>query len=121
MSDKPYVAVVDDDDAVRDALANLVEALGYRVRAFPSGLAFLDSHWAAATRCLIADVQMPGMTGVELMDRLTRDGFEIPTILVTAHPLEATRLKAMRGGAIDYLAKPIRHEALVACLERAVP
>jgi len=116
----PHIAVVDDDQSIRDALCNLVNAIGYSAEAFASAEAFVASDQFRKASCVIADVQMPGMSGVELLKRLAAERATIPVILVTAFPQEATRELALRNGAIGYLAKPLREETLVACLEEAL-
>lgn len=116
----PAIAVVDDDRDVRDALGNLLSALGYSVTTFGSAPDFLASQQRGLTRCLIADVQMPDMNGFELMRHLSGCGDRIPTILVTAYPREPLRAKALNDGAIDYLAKPVPVESLIDSLERAL-
>jgi FixJ family two-component response regulator len=114
------IAVVDDDGPVRDAIANLLEALGYAISVFPSGRAFLESGTAATTTCLIVDVQMPEMTGLELLEQLVAGEIRIPVILITAFPREAIRTKALKLGARAYLSKPVQQERLLECLEEAI-
>ena len=114
------IAVVDDDAGVRDAIANLLRALDYDVTTFDSGQAFMGSGTAVGTRCLIADVQMPEMSGIELLERIDAEHFAIPTIFVTAHPRAAIRAQAMKLGAVAYLDKPIRQQALLDCVEKAL-
>jgi FixJ family two-component response regulator len=110
------IAIVDDDRSVREALTSFVRSLGYDAVAFESADDFLKSSQRHGLSCLIADVQMPGMTGLELHDRLLASGESLPTILVTAYPEERARERALRSGAIGYLAKPFSDEALLACL-----
>lgn len=119
-SDTATIAIVDDDLSVREAMGNLLSALGYSVTTFESAQAFLGSCDLTRPACLIADVQMPGISGIELLQELNRAGLSIPTIFVTAYPQEALRAKAMRVGAVDYLAKPTRQEDLLGSLERAL-
>jgi FixJ family two-component response regulator len=115
------IAVVDDDQSVREALTGLLKSLGYRPVAFPSAEDFLNSKQGHGAACLIADVQMPGMTGPELHDQLVACGGEpIPTILVTAYPDEAARARALRAGVKGYLAKPFREEDLLGCIRSAL-
>jgi FixJ family two-component response regulator len=117
---KPNIAVIDDDGPVRDAIANLLEALGYSTSAFPSGRAFLDSGAAETSTCLIADVQMPEMTGIELLEQMVAGEMRIPVIFITAFPREAIRAKALKLGAAAYLSKPVQQDRLLECLERAI-
>jgi FixJ family two-component response regulator len=100
------VAVVDDDEAFRAALQRLLKAAGFSVRSFASAEDFLDSGRQHEIGCLIADIRMPGMSGLELQAKLKAEHCPIPTILITAHGDEKLRLQAMRGGAVKFLAKP---------------
>jgi FixJ family two-component response regulator len=100
------VAVVEDDESCRLALQRLLEAEGFHVQSFASAEEFLDSGWQRETGCLIADIRMPGMSGLDLQARLNGDHCPIPIIFVTAHGDEKMRLQAMRGGAVKFLAKP---------------
>ena len=111
-----WVSVVEDDQFFRESMSRLIRSLGYRVEAFPSAPDFLASARLAETACLIADVHMPGMTGLDLHKHLTDAGYAIPTILVTAYPDEAVRALALREGAICYLRKPIDEQLLLPCL-----
>jgi FixJ family two-component response regulator len=119
VTDKPTISVVDDDEAVRDALDSLLSALGYPVRTFASADDFIERSGAIRTACLISDVQMPGMNGVELMEHLEQSGAAIPTILVSAYSHEALRSRALRTGAIAWLDKPVRQDELLASIDRA--
>ncbi len=112
------VAVVDDDEAFRGSVKRLLEALGYRVAAFRSAKDFLSSKHRHRSTCLIADVQMPEMTGPELHKRLMASGNAIPTILVTAYPDEVVRTRALQAGIRCYLTKPFGEDDLLACLRR---
>ena len=100
------VAVVDDDGSFRGALQRLLKSAGYPVRSFASGEDFLKSGEQHDTGCLIADISMPGMSGLDLQAKLNADHCPIPTIFITAHGDERMRLQAMRGGAVKFLAKP---------------
>jgi FixJ family two-component response regulator len=108
------ISIVDDDESVREAMARLMKAHGYLVRTFDSGARFLSSEERGD--CLIADVQMPDMTGLELHERLVAAGEPIPTILITAHPDEAVRLRALGAGVIGYLTKPVDEDDLLGCV-----
>jgi FixJ family two-component response regulator len=117
---KIFIAVVDDDSSVRDALTGLMRSLGYDVIAFESAEDFLKSDRRSNVSCLIADVQMPGMTGLELHDRLVAVGEPIPTILVTAYPYARARQRALQSGVRCYLPKPFREDELLGCIHSAV-
>lgn len=119
MTDKPCISVIDDDQTVRDALGSLLDALGFPVRTFASADDFIARRATCGTACLITDVQMPGMTGVELMEHLARSGAAIPTILVSAHSHDALRSRALRNGAIAWLDKPVRQAELLESIDRA--
>jgi len=100
MSDRTLISIVDDDQLFRESMQKLVTLLGYAVEAFPSAAHFLASSFLPETACLVTDVHMPGMTGVELHGRLTKLGYSIPTILVTAYPDEAVRDRALKDGVV---------------------
>ena len=102
----PLISIVDDDDTVRAATESLVRSLGFETRTFASAELFLQSSSLQATRCLILDVQMPNMSGIELQERLSERGFKIPIIFITAYPDEAVRQRAMEAGAVAFLLKP---------------
>lgn len=114
------IAVVDDDGAVREAVAGLLKSLGYTAIAFARAEDFLNSDRRHQTACLIADVQMPGMTGPELYEHLIATGKPIPTILITAYPDEKVRSRALGGGVWCYLSKPFQEKDLMACIESAL-
>ena len=120
MSKAPLVAIVEDDDFFRASMRRLMRSLGYPVEAFPSAADFLAFRRLDETACLIADIQMPGMTGVELYARLIEAGRKIPTILVTAYPDEATRARALKDGIVGYLLKPFDDNDLMECVRKAV-
>src|SRR5580698_7323216 len=100
------VAVVEDDESYRFAMQRLLKSAGFSVQTFTSAENFLESGWQRETGCLIADIRMPGMSGLDLQARLNADHCPIPIIFVTAHGDEKMRLQAMRGGAVKFLAKP---------------
>ena len=101
-------------------MRKLVRSLGYTVEAFPSAADFLASPVLPSTACLVADVQMPGMTGIELHRNLVDAGYAIPTILVTAYPDEVVRNRALKNGVLCYLSKPVDDEHLERCLRSAL-
>jgi FixJ family two-component response regulator len=109
----PVIAIVDDDQSVREALTSLVRSLGYEAMAFDRAEDLLKSKRRCNLCCLIADVQMPGMTGLELHNRLVTSGEPIPTILITAFPDERGREHALQAGVIGYLTKPFSEGELV--------
>src|ERR1700737_4431047 len=118
------VAIVDDDDLMRNALQGLLKAVGLPARAFASAEEFLQSGQQHQTACLIADIRMPGMSGLELQVKLNAERCRIPTIFITAHGDTKMRLQAMRAGAVEFLAKPFDDEVLLqnvrAALENGV-
>jgi FixJ family two-component response regulator len=114
------ISIVEDDQPFRESMKKLMTALGYTVEAFPSAADFLASPLLAATACLVTDVQMPGMTGVQLHRHLIDAGYAIPTILVTAYPDEVARGRAMKDGIVCYLRKPVDDDHLQRCLRSAL-
>jgi FixJ family two-component response regulator len=110
---KPLISIVDDDQAVRDALQRMLQAHGFATSAFASAEQFLGSVKACRAACLIADVRMPGMTGLALHDYLASTGRRIPTILITALPSNGERRRAIASGAASYLAKPVSEQVLL--------
>ena len=113
MPQEPLISIVDDDKFVRESLRRLMKSLGYRAFAHPSADDFLKSPHLEETSCLIADIQMPGMTGAELYRRLCDAGRAIPTIFITAYPDDGARVRALRDGAVSYLAKPFKEQDLL--------
>ena len=114
------VVIVDDDDSVRNALRGLLKVLGIDAQAFASAEAFLESGQQQQTGCLIADIRMPGMSGLELQAKLNAEHCRIPTIFITAHGDAKMRLQALRAGAVEFLAKPFDDEALLECVRAAL-
>lgn len=106
ITDIPLISIVDDDDTVRAATESLVKSLGFQTSTFASAESFLQSSSLSETRCLILDVQMPSMSGIELQDRLSNLGFEIPIIFITAYPDDTVRQRALQAGAVAFLLKP---------------
>jgi FixJ family two-component response regulator len=107
------VAIVDDDDSLRVALQGLLKATGFPSEAYASAEEFLSSGHQQQTACLITDIRMPGMSGLELQAKLNADRFRIPIIFLTAHGDEKMRMQALRAGAVEFLAKPFDAEALL--------
>jgi FixJ family two-component response regulator len=118
---KLLISVVDDDESVREATKGLMQSLGYRSAAFPSAEDFLKSREVSATACLIADVNMPGMSGLDLHRQLSASGKPFPTILITAYPDERVREGALNAGVICYLSKPFDESDLLSCLSSVLP
>jgi len=116
----PVISIVDDDEDVREATKSLVRSLGYNALTFCSAEEFLGSAHVTATACLIADVQMPGMSGIELQERLIADGSRIPVIFVTAFPQEKLQGHVIKRGAIGYLRKPFDEGRLIECIDTAL-
>jgi FixJ family two-component response regulator len=114
------ISVVDDDDSVRESLQCLIRSFGFAVEAFASAEEFLKSDHLRDTRCLILDVRMPGMNGIELQRRLVASHYVIPVIFITAHGDETARSHAMRDGAVAYLLKPFSEEALLNAIHTAL-
>jgi FixJ family two-component response regulator len=117
---KPLVSIVEDDQFFRDSMRRLMRSLGYMVDVFSSAPEFLASPRLNETACLIADVNMPAMTGLELYRRLVDTGHAIPTILITAFPNDVDRARALNDGVTCYLAKPVDQHDLTRCLNAAL-
>ena len=120
MSTPPVISIVDDDGSVRTATSNLVRSFGYIVHAFASAEEFLRSPYLNDTSCVIADVQMPAMSGLELQARLLDEGYRLPFIFITAFSVDNARARALKAGAICFLAKPFAGDALINCLHTAL-
>lgn len=120
MSKVPVIAIVDDDESFRRATTSFVRSLGYGTAAFHSAEAFLESNRIHEADCLITDVQMPGMTGIELQGRLIAQGHRLPVIFITAFPEMKARAQALAAGAVGFLAKPFNDQGLINCLNEAL-
>ena len=120
MVTRPVISIVDDDDYVRISLGSLLRSYGYVTHLFDSAEQFLSSDLASGTDCLVSDIQMPGMNGLRMYERLQARGINPPVIFITASPDETPRLAASQLGACGYLSKPFDGPALVACIERAL-
>src|SRR5438128_4025217 len=114
------VAIVDDDDLMRSALQGLLKAVGLPAQAFASAEEFLRSGQQRQTGCLIADIRMPGMSGLELQRRLKAEGCRIPIVFITAHGDAKMRMQALRAGAVEFLAKQLDDEALLGGVRAAL-
>jgi FixJ family two-component response regulator len=120
LSKAHVISIVDDDESVRDATESLVRSLGYDAATFASAEEYLDSRFVRDTSCLITDLVMPGMSGVDLQDRLIADGNDTPVIFITACFDEIARTRALEAGAHGFLRKPFSEESLIECLDSAL-
>ena len=120
MTKIPLISIVDDDKPVREATRGFIMSLGYAAEAFPSAEAFLKSDRVHDSACLLTDLQMPGVNGLELQRRLTEQGYSLPIIFITAFPGAKVRAEALAAGALGFLVKPFNGEELVACLDAAL-
>ena len=116
MSKAPLISIIDDDPLAGDGIRELVEALGYNAVTFTSAEHFLQSDLIAETTCLITDLQMPGLNGLELQETLRSSGYQTPIILITAYPNEKLRTRALEAGAVGFLSKPFDEGSLIECL-----
>jgi FixJ family two-component response regulator len=116
----PVISIIDDDASVRIATNRLVRSLGYAAITFASADDFLSSPHVDETSCIIADVQMPGISGIELQSQLIARGCPAPIIFITAFPEESIRVKALEGGAICFLSKPFDCSQLIKCIDIAL-
>ena len=116
LSKQSLISIVDDDHSFRDSMRRLLKSLGYIVAVFPSAGEFLASSKLAITACLVADVHMPAITGIELYKQLIETGHAIPTILVTAYPDDRAQERMLKLGVECYLSKPLEEAHLISCL-----
>jgi FixJ family two-component response regulator len=116
----PLIAIIDDDASLRLALVGLVRSLGYRATGFGSAEEFLAADNAGESACIVTDIQMPGLSGIELKLKLNQDGNPAPVIMITARTEQGLRDRAFASGAVCVLQKPFAAEALIACLEKAL-
>src|SRR5208337_3656512 len=118
MTQVPVISVVDDDDSVRESLQALIRSVGFQVNVFPSAEEFLNSNHLHNTDCLILDVRMPGMSGLELQGELKARRLKVPIIFMTAHESdEEVRARALRNGAVEYLIKPVSETVLLNAMD----
>jgi len=119
----PLISIVDDDESVRAALKSLIDSVGFRAEVFQSGEEFLNSPYLLQTNCLITDVRMQGMSGLELQERLSAAGRSIPIVFISAHDDKEARARGLRAGAIDFLQKPFSEDSLLGaisvCLDKS--
>ena len=120
MSEDKLISIVDDDELARDGIRELVESFGYTVAAFSPAEDFLASSQVEETACLITDLQMPGLSGLELQEALRSQGHRTPVILITAYPSENHQKRALNGGAVGFLSKPFDERSLIKCLTAAI-
>ena len=116
----PIISIVDDDKDVREATESLVCSVGYSACTFASADEFLTSEQISNASCLITDLQMPGLSGLDLQDRLIASGRRIPIIFLTAYPEENVRIRAMKAGAVGFLSKPCNDDHLLGCIKKAL-
>ena len=114
------IAIVDDDEALGEAMKSFVLSLGHSVSTFGSAEEFLNSEQISRTSCLITDLHMPGLSGLDLQERLIAQGHRFPIIFLTAYPDEGVRMRAMKAGAVGFLTKPCNHGHLLDCLAKAL-
>ena len=120
LSKLPQISVVDDDESVREAIKSLLDSVGFRVEVFNSAEEFLFSARLTDTACLIADVRMPGMSGLELQESLNVNDSSIPTVFISAHDDGEARSRALEAGAVDFLRKPFSEDALLGAIKSAL-
>jgi len=120
MSDKPTIHVIDDDAAMRDSLAFLLDVNGFRPQVYESADAFLSGVGADAASCVVSDIRMPGLNGIELVRKLKSQGASCPVILITGHGDVALAVEAMKAGAADFIEKPFDDDALLGAIRAAL-
>ncbi|ASY63068.1 Two-component response regulator [Sinorhizobium sojae CCBAU 05684] len=118
---RPQIAIVDDDEAMREAIKGLMRSVGFDAEAFSSADDFLRSPDLRRTTCLVTDIHMPGMSGLELHHRLLSMGENIPTVVMTAHPNQNAHLRGWGPDIVGYLAKPFGEQDLLNCIRSALP
>jgi len=114
------ISIIDDNASIRVAVERLLKSMGFAVHAFSSASEFLGSPRLKDTRCIVADVEMPGMSGLELQDHLVARGANIPVIFITAFAEDQIRERAMKGGAVCFLSKPFDEAQLLECVRRTL-
>ena len=120
MSATPLISIVDDDDSLRNSLNNLIRSVGFRAQGFSSAEAFLNSNQLPDTACLILDVRMPGMSGLDLQRQMVANNSRIPIVFITSHGDDNARTRALEAGAVAFLYKPFREEALLKAIDSAL-
>jgi FixJ family two-component response regulator len=114
------ISIIDDDQLVRESTADLISSLGHEALIFDSGEQFLASGRVNDTACIITDLHMPGLNGLDLQSRLLEEGHRTPIIFITAYPKDAARSRALNAGAVAFLSKPFQESALISVLETAL-
>ena len=114
------VSIVDDDESLRRSVKNLLTSVGFQVETFASAEAFLQSAHRADTRCVVLDLRMPGMSGLDLLTHLAATGSPIPVVILTAHSDDEARRRMLQAGAVAFLGKPFHGEALLGAVRRAL-
>src|SRR5581483_1584517 len=120
LPENPVISIVDDDESIRVATKRLLRLHGFVVHTFMSAEAFLESPVINDTSCIVTDVRMPGMNGIELQEHLMRQGHHMPLIFITAFPEERHRTRAMEAGAVSFLRKPFDAKTLIDCIDEAL-
>ena len=116
----PLISIVDDDESVREALKSLIDSVGFRSQPFRSGEEFLSSPYVSQTACLITDVRMPGMSGLELQERLNAAHSSIPVVFISAHDDDDARARGLRAGAVAFLQKPFSEDLLLGAISECL-
>ena len=120
MTETALISIVDDDESIREAIQSLLGSVGFKAKTFASAEQFLQSDQIETTACLILDVRMPGMSGLELQRHLMATQYRIPIVFVTAHGDEEARARALQEGAVEFLLKPFSEEALLNAIQAAL-
>jgi FixJ family two-component response regulator len=120
VSEARVISIVDDDPFARGAIGDLIQSLGHEAVSFPSAEHFLNSGCVEDVACLITDLQMPGMNGLDLQDHLQAAGYDTPVIVISAFPEERFRTRALNAGAVAFLSKPFAEESLIGCINTAL-
>ena len=120
MAERPLVVIVDDNQSLRNATRDLLKAAGFSTATFEDAESFLGSASRTSAACVVADMRMPGMTGIALYQELVASGHGIPTVIITAHPEELTQSRAREAGITCYLSKPFAPDDLLECVREAV-
>jgi FixJ family two-component response regulator len=120
LSEEPVISIVDDDESIRVAAEDLVASVGFAALTFASAEAFLQSGHVAKTSCLITDIRLPGMSGLDLQDRLKAEGHKLPIIFITSFPEDRLQKRAEAGGAAAFLTKPFDGRSLIECIAAAL-
>ena len=120
MRERPLIAILDDDKSIRDATENLLQAAGFSTATFPDAESFLDSARRRSAACVVTDMRMPGMTGLQMYQQLLARGERIPTVLITAYPEATLRTRAREAGIVCCLTKPFAPDELLECVNNAL-